>query len=96
ALRISQFGGARNPHVFQYTFQFLRSGEMRPPFARNDFFTSSQLLRAERAAVEILWAQVALPPASFCSGTRCSLETGLTNTADTCHRRSASRRGSCW
>ncbi|MGH8652997.1 MAG: SpvB/TcaC N-terminal domain-containing protein, partial [Gammaproteobacteria bacterium] len=39
ALRISQFGGARNPHVFQYTFQFLRSGEMRPPFARNDFFT---------------------------------------------------------
>ncbi|MGH8653302.1 MAG: hypothetical protein ACREYE_14550 [Gammaproteobacteria bacterium] len=64
ALWISHFGGARNPHVFQYTLRLLvssvrlapaglarrfapgetvlRSGEMRPPFARDDFFTSSQ------------------------------------------------------
>ncbi|MGH8652190.1 MAG: hypothetical protein ACREYE_08425, partial [Gammaproteobacteria bacterium] len=35
-------GGARNPHVFQYTLRFLRSGGTRPPFARDGFFTNSQ------------------------------------------------------
>ncbi len=60
ALGISHFGGARDPHVFQYTLRLLvsslrltpaglalrfapgetvlRSGEMRPAFARDDFF----------------------------------------------------------
>ncbi|MGH8651224.1 MAG: HAD family hydrolase, partial [Gammaproteobacteria bacterium] len=33
ALGISRSGGARNPHVFQYTLRFLRSGGTRPPFA---------------------------------------------------------------
>ncbi|MGH8652427.1 MAG: hypothetical protein ACREYE_09735 [Gammaproteobacteria bacterium] len=42
ALGISCSGGARNPHVFQYTLRFLRSGGTRPLFARDDFFTSSQ------------------------------------------------------
>ncbi|MDQ3777114.1 MAG: phage Gp37/Gp68 family protein [Pseudomonadota bacterium] len=41
ALGISRSGGARNPHVFQYTLRFLRSGETRPPFARDGFFTTS-------------------------------------------------------
>ena len=40
--RDSRSGGARNPHVFQHTLRFLRSGGTRPPFARDDFFTSSQ------------------------------------------------------
>ncbi|MGH8655256.1 MAG: hypothetical protein ACREYE_25180 [Gammaproteobacteria bacterium] len=66
ALGISHFGGARDPHVFQYPLRLLvsslrlvparlvrcfapgetllRSGEMRSPFARDDFFTSSQAL----------------------------------------------------
>ncbi|MGH8652448.1 MAG: hypothetical protein ACREYE_09860 [Gammaproteobacteria bacterium] len=66
ALGISHFGGARNPHVFQYTLRLLvpslgpappglalrfapgetvlRSDEMRPPFARDDFFKTSQSL----------------------------------------------------
>ncbi|MGH8652449.1 MAG: hypothetical protein ACREYE_09865 [Gammaproteobacteria bacterium] len=43
ALGISRSGGARNPHVFQYTLQFLRSGGTRPSFARDGF---SQTLRA--------------------------------------------------
>ncbi|MGH8652239.1 MAG: NAD(P)-binding domain-containing protein, partial [Gammaproteobacteria bacterium] len=34
ALGISRSGGARNPHVFQYTLRFLRSGGTRPSFAR--------------------------------------------------------------
>jgi len=38
ALGISRSGGARNPHVFQYTLRFLRSGGTRPLFARDDFF----------------------------------------------------------
>ncbi|MGH8651338.1 MAG: hypothetical protein ACREYE_03725 [Gammaproteobacteria bacterium] len=42
ALGISRFGGARNPHVFQYTLRFLRSGGTRPSFARDGFFTNSQ------------------------------------------------------
>ncbi|MGH8651088.1 MAG: hypothetical protein ACREYE_02410, partial [Gammaproteobacteria bacterium] len=33
ALGISRSGGARNPHVFQYTLRFLRSGGTRPSFA---------------------------------------------------------------
>ncbi|MGH8651216.1 MAG: hypothetical protein ACREYE_03075, partial [Gammaproteobacteria bacterium] len=37
-------GGARNPHVFQYTLRFLRSGGTRPSFARDGF---SQTLRAD-------------------------------------------------
>ncbi|MGH8652460.1 MAG: hypothetical protein ACREYE_09920, partial [Gammaproteobacteria bacterium] len=41
-LGISRSGGARNPHVFQYTLRFLRSGGTRPPFARDGFFTNSQ------------------------------------------------------
>ncbi|MGH8652806.1 MAG: hypothetical protein ACREYE_11850 [Gammaproteobacteria bacterium] len=41
ALGISRSGGARNPHVFQYTLRFLRSGGTRPPFARDSFFTNS-------------------------------------------------------
>ncbi|MGH8651461.1 MAG: DUF5615 family PIN-like protein, partial [Gammaproteobacteria bacterium] len=32
ALGISRSGGARNPHVFQYTLRFLRSGGTRPSF----------------------------------------------------------------
>ncbi|MGH8654676.1 MAG: hypothetical protein ACREYE_22040, partial [Gammaproteobacteria bacterium] len=44
ALGISRSGGARNPHVFQYTLRFLRSGGTRPPFARDGFFTNSQLM----------------------------------------------------
>ncbi|MGH8654654.1 MAG: hypothetical protein ACREYE_21910, partial [Gammaproteobacteria bacterium] len=43
ALGISRSGGARNPHVFQYTLRFLRSGGTRPSFARDGFFTNSQL-----------------------------------------------------
>ncbi|MGH8656612.1 MAG: hypothetical protein ACREYE_32465 [Gammaproteobacteria bacterium] len=43
ALGISRSGGARNPHVFQYTLRFLRSGGTRPSFARDGF---SQTLRA--------------------------------------------------
>ncbi|MGH8654677.1 MAG: hypothetical protein ACREYE_22045, partial [Gammaproteobacteria bacterium] len=46
ALGISRSGGARNPHVFQYTLRFLRSGGTRPPFARDGFFTNSQRCRA--------------------------------------------------
>ncbi|MGH8651477.1 MAG: hypothetical protein ACREYE_04520 [Gammaproteobacteria bacterium] len=42
ALGISRSGGARNPHVFQYTLRFLRSGGTRPPFARDGFFTNSE------------------------------------------------------
>ncbi|MGH8655924.1 MAG: hypothetical protein ACREYE_28765 [Gammaproteobacteria bacterium] len=42
ALGISRSGGARNPHVFQYTLRFLRSGGTRPSFARDGFFTNSQ------------------------------------------------------
>ncbi|MGH8652144.1 MAG: hypothetical protein ACREYE_08190 [Gammaproteobacteria bacterium] len=42
ALGISRSGGARNPHVFQYTPRFLRSGGTRPSFARDGFFTNSQ------------------------------------------------------
>ncbi|MGH8654674.1 MAG: hypothetical protein ACREYE_22025, partial [Gammaproteobacteria bacterium] len=42
ALGISRSGGARNPHVFQYTLRFLRSGGTRPSFARDGF---SQTLR---------------------------------------------------
>ncbi|MGH8653089.1 MAG: hypothetical protein ACREYE_13390 [Gammaproteobacteria bacterium] len=38
---ISRSGGARNPHVFQYTVRFLRSGGTRPPIARDGFFTTS-------------------------------------------------------
>ncbi|MGH8651411.1 MAG: hypothetical protein ACREYE_04135 [Gammaproteobacteria bacterium] len=45
ALGISCSGGARNPHVFQYTLRFLRSGGTRPPFARDDFFTSSHFAK---------------------------------------------------
>ncbi|MGH8656164.1 MAG: hypothetical protein ACREYE_30050, partial [Gammaproteobacteria bacterium] len=41
ALGISRSGGARNPHVFQYTLRFLRSGGTRPSFARDGFFTNS-------------------------------------------------------
>ncbi|MGH8652192.1 MAG: hypothetical protein ACREYE_08435 [Gammaproteobacteria bacterium] len=41
ALGISRFGGARNPHVFQYTLRFPRSGGTRPSFARDGFFTNS-------------------------------------------------------
>ncbi|MGH8654667.1 MAG: hypothetical protein ACREYE_21980, partial [Gammaproteobacteria bacterium] len=37
ALGISRSGGARNPHVFQYTLRFLRSGGTRPSFARDGF-----------------------------------------------------------
>ncbi|MGH8655724.1 MAG: hypothetical protein ACREYE_27690, partial [Gammaproteobacteria bacterium] len=43
ALGISRSGGARNPHVFQHTLRFLRSGGTRPPFARDGFFTTSQV-----------------------------------------------------
>ncbi|MGH8654661.1 MAG: hypothetical protein ACREYE_21945, partial [Gammaproteobacteria bacterium] len=46
ALGISRSGGARNPHVFQYTLRFLRSGGTRPSFARDGFFTNSQKLVA--------------------------------------------------
>ena len=46
ALGISRSGGARNPHVFQHTLRFLRSGGTRRLFARDDFFTSSQALWA--------------------------------------------------
>ncbi|MGH8653330.1 MAG: hypothetical protein ACREYE_14695, partial [Gammaproteobacteria bacterium] len=42
ALGISRSGGARNPHVFQYTLRFPRSGGTRPSFARDGFFTNSQ------------------------------------------------------
>ncbi|MGH8655572.1 MAG: hypothetical protein ACREYE_26875 [Gammaproteobacteria bacterium] len=42
ALGISRSGGARNPHVFQYTLRFLRFGGTRPSFARDGFFTNSQ------------------------------------------------------
>ncbi|MGH8651654.1 MAG: hypothetical protein ACREYE_05490, partial [Gammaproteobacteria bacterium] len=45
-LGISRSGGARNPHVFQYTLRFLRSGGTRPPFARDGFFTNSQTRRS--------------------------------------------------
>ena len=41
-LWISRSGGARNPHVFQHTLRFLRSGGTRPSFARDGFFTTSQ------------------------------------------------------
>ncbi|MGH8650700.1 MAG: hypothetical protein ACREYE_00325 [Gammaproteobacteria bacterium] len=41
ALGISRSGGARKPHVFQYTLRFLRSGGTRPSFARDGFFTNS-------------------------------------------------------
>ncbi|MGH8655226.1 MAG: hypothetical protein ACREYE_25020 [Gammaproteobacteria bacterium] len=44
ALGISRSGGARNPHVFQYTLRFLRSGGTRPSFARDGFFTNSQTI----------------------------------------------------
>ncbi|MGH8655244.1 MAG: hypothetical protein ACREYE_25110 [Gammaproteobacteria bacterium] len=47
ALGISRSGGARNPHVFQYTLRFLRSGRTRPSFARDGFFTTSQDLRGQ-------------------------------------------------
>ncbi|MGH8652453.1 MAG: hypothetical protein ACREYE_09885, partial [Gammaproteobacteria bacterium] len=46
-LGISRSGGARNPHVFQYTLRFLRSGGTRPSFARDGFFTNSQALHAD-------------------------------------------------
>ncbi|MGH8651014.1 MAG: hypothetical protein ACREYE_02020 [Gammaproteobacteria bacterium] len=36
-LGISRSGGARNPHVFQYTLRFLRSGGTRPSFAHDGF-----------------------------------------------------------
>ncbi|MGH8653649.1 MAG: hypothetical protein ACREYE_16425 [Gammaproteobacteria bacterium] len=42
ALGISRSGGARNPHVFQSTLRFLRSGGTRPSFAHDGFFTNSQ------------------------------------------------------
>ncbi|MGH8651077.1 MAG: hypothetical protein ACREYE_02355, partial [Gammaproteobacteria bacterium] len=45
-LGISRSGGARNPHVFQYTLRFLRSGGTRPSFARDGFFTNSQTTRS--------------------------------------------------
>ena len=48
ALGISRSGGARNPHVFQYTLRFLRSGGTRPPFARDDFFTNSEPFLVEK------------------------------------------------
>ncbi|MGH8652281.1 MAG: hypothetical protein ACREYE_08930 [Gammaproteobacteria bacterium] len=44
ALGISRSGGARNPHVSQYTLRFLRSGGTRPSFARDGFFTNSQMI----------------------------------------------------
>ncbi|MGH8652594.1 MAG: hypothetical protein ACREYE_10695 [Gammaproteobacteria bacterium] len=50
ALGISRSGGARNPHVFQYTLRFLRSGGTRPPFARDGFFTNSQYKLNEAVA----------------------------------------------
>ncbi|MGH8656075.1 MAG: hypothetical protein ACREYE_29585 [Gammaproteobacteria bacterium] len=52
ALGISCSGGARNPHVFQYTFRFLRSGGTRPPFARDDF---SQALRSSALSTLFRW-----------------------------------------
>ncbi|MGH8651630.1 MAG: hypothetical protein ACREYE_05370 [Gammaproteobacteria bacterium] len=48
ALGISRSGGARKPHVFQYTLRFLRSGGTRPSFARDGFFTNSQSLPMHR------------------------------------------------
>ncbi|MGH8652566.1 MAG: hypothetical protein ACREYE_10550 [Gammaproteobacteria bacterium] len=45
ALGISRSGGSRNTPVFQYTLRFLRSGGTRPPFARDGFFTNSQMNR---------------------------------------------------
>ncbi|MGH8656303.1 MAG: peptidoglycan-binding domain-containing protein, partial [Gammaproteobacteria bacterium] len=48
-LGISRSGGARNPHVFQYTLRFLRSGGTRPPFARDGFFTNSQVMAFQRS-----------------------------------------------
>ncbi|MGH8613199.1 MAG: hypothetical protein ACREYF_14565, partial [Gammaproteobacteria bacterium] len=58
ALGISRSGGARNPHVFQYTLRFLRSGGTRPSFARDDFFTSSQGVHFRTAlyVVYFVWA----------------------------------------
>ncbi|MGH8654738.1 MAG: hypothetical protein ACREYE_22380, partial [Gammaproteobacteria bacterium] len=52
-LGISRSGGARNPHVFQYTLRFLRSGGTRPSFARDGFFTNSQ-----RRCESTRWARV--------------------------------------
>jgi hypothetical protein len=53
ALGISRSGGARNPHVFQHTLRFLRSGGTRPPFARDDFFTNSEPIATLRFQFEI-------------------------------------------
>ncbi|MGH8656623.1 MAG: hypothetical protein ACREYE_32525 [Gammaproteobacteria bacterium] len=50
ALGISWSGGARNPHVFQYTLRFLCSGGTRPPFARDDFFTNSHTSGCEEVS----------------------------------------------
>ncbi|MGH8651541.1 MAG: hypothetical protein ACREYE_04875, partial [Gammaproteobacteria bacterium] len=54
-LGMSRSGGARNPHVFQHTLRFLRSGGTRPPFARDGFFTSSEAC-STRAVREYLAA----------------------------------------
>ncbi|MGH8652139.1 MAG: hypothetical protein ACREYE_08155 [Gammaproteobacteria bacterium] len=46
ALGISHFGGAGNPHVFQYTLRFLRSDETRPLFAHDDFSQALTTIRS--------------------------------------------------
>ncbi|MGH8654543.1 MAG: hypothetical protein ACREYE_21285, partial [Gammaproteobacteria bacterium] len=51
-LGISRSGGARNPHVFQYTLRFLRSGGTRPSFARDGFFTNSQCKKRDAAGAD--------------------------------------------
>ncbi|MGH8652145.1 MAG: hypothetical protein ACREYE_08195, partial [Gammaproteobacteria bacterium] len=56
-LGISRSGGARNPHVFQYTLRFLRSGGTRPSFARDGFFTNSQGIVAGETA-QLLMARI--------------------------------------
>ncbi|MGH8655133.1 MAG: hypothetical protein ACREYE_24510, partial [Gammaproteobacteria bacterium] len=63
-LGISRSGGARNPHVFQYTLRFLRSGGTRPSFARDGFFTNSQ--KYLRTAPEQSPLPAAQKPALFC------------------------------
>ena len=64
-LGISRSGGARNPHVFQYTLRFLRSDETRPPFARDGFFTNSEPLTKRGAlGVVALLLMLAAAPAS--------------------------------
>ncbi|MGH8651610.1 MAG: hypothetical protein ACREYE_05255, partial [Gammaproteobacteria bacterium] len=54
-LGISRSGGARNPHVFQYTLRFLRSGGTRPSFARDGFFTNSQPDLGEQCTRPLLY-----------------------------------------